>query len=207
MLTPKELTEAYKKFDDERIIKIARFESKSLREIAVPILENEILSRQLPDELLNWIELERNFFKGSELSSLKSKIKNSKCSQCKTKKQSIFGFHIHHCSVWNDPDNMNVIMCKSCGKKLRIEAYKIAATMGWISKAGFLRVPYYLVDETIERFQFAKISNQIIEDFIFENTGLIRHHGIDNMEKILEKHNRNQMLSPEIEFTSLFDFI
>ena len=80
MLTQQELTDAYKKFDDERIIKIAQFESKSLLESTVPILENEIVSRQLPDELLKWITLERNFFKGVELTSLKSKIKNSMCS-------------------------------------------------------------------------------------------------------------------------------
>ena len=207
MLTQQELTDVYKKFDDERIIRIARFESKSLRHIALPILENEIKDRNLSTELLDWIKLERNFFKGVELFALKSKIKNSTCSHCKTKKQAIFGFHIHHCSVWNDPDDMNVILCESCGKKLRTESYKIAATMGWISKTGFLRVPYYLISETIDRFQFEKISNQIIEDFIFENTGLSRYHGIDNIEKILDLHNKNQMQPQEITFTSLFDFI
>ena len=207
MLTQQELTDAYKKFDDERIIKIAQFESKSLLESTVPILEIEIVSRQLPDELLNWIKLERNFLRGVELTSLKSKIKNSMCSHCNTKKQPIFGFHIHHCSVWNKPNEMKLILCESCGKKMRTEAYKISATMGWISKTGFLQVPYYLISETIERFQFEKISNQIIEDFIFENTGLIRHYGFDDIEKILELHNTNQMQSHKIQFTSLFDFI
>ena len=56
MLTKEELTEAYKKFDDDRIIQLAKLESKSLREIEVPIIENEILNRNLEQKLFEWIK-------------------------------------------------------------------------------------------------------------------------------------------------------
>ena len=207
MLTPQELTHAYEKFDDDRIIRIATFESKSLREIAVPILENEIKNRNLPKELLDWIQLERHFFKGSELGMLKGKIRNSICSNCKTKKSPIIGFHIHHCSVWNFPKEMNVLLCENCGKKLRNKNYKIAATFGWASKTGFLQVPYYFISELFDSFKLERISNQIIADFIFENTGYLRKLGIDKIEKIIQHYNSNQMQAEKPEITSIFDII
>ncbi|KIA88079.1 hypothetical protein [Kaistella jeonii] len=207
MLTSQELTDAYERFDDDRIIRIATFESKSLREIAVPILENEIKTRNLPKELLEWIKLERHFFKGSELGMLKGRIRNSTCSNCAAKRKPIMGFHIHHCSVWNFPKEMKVLLCENCGKKLRNKNYKIAATLGWASKTGFLQVPYYFISELIDSFKFEKISNQIIEDFIFENTGLLRQQGIDKMEKIIQQYNSNQMHAQKPEIPSMVDFI
>ena len=207
MRTQQELSDAYKKFDDERIIKIAEFESKSLREIAIPILENEIKSRSLSAELLEWIKLERNFFKNSELKMLKSKIKNSTCSHCGKKNKSILGFHIHHCSVWNHPKEMNLIICESCGKKLRTKNYKISATIGWASKTGFIQVPYYFIHEAIDHFRADQINNKIIENFIFEHTGIIRRKGIDAIEKIIQRYNADQMLPKKPTITSIYDFI
>lgn len=47
MLTKEELTEAYKNFKDQKILHLAKNDSKSLREEAVAILENEIIKRKL----------------------------------------------------------------------------------------------------------------------------------------------------------------
>lgn len=96
MLTIQELTEVYKNFNDQKIINLAMNESKSLREDVIPILETEIQKRNLDKNLLNWIKLERNFFKGAELQSLKSVIRNSECSECGKKFNNIQGFNIHY---------------------------------------------------------------------------------------------------------------
>lgn len=82
MLTKEELTEIYKDFNDQKIVNLAMNESKSLREDVIPILEYEIKRRNLDNKLLDWISLERNFFKGTELQDLKSVIRNSECSEC-----------------------------------------------------------------------------------------------------------------------------
>ena len=47
MFTKAELSEIYRKFDDNKIVQIATSESKGLREEAVPILELEIARRNL----------------------------------------------------------------------------------------------------------------------------------------------------------------
>ncbi|MEC5395318.1 hypothetical protein [Bergeyella sp. RCAD1439] len=70
-LTREELMEAYKGFTHEKIIRLAKKESKSLRDEAVLVLESEILRRNLDQSLLHWAKLERDFFQGEELESLK----------------------------------------------------------------------------------------------------------------------------------------
>ena len=75
MLTKKELTNSYKNFNDQKIVNLAMTETKNLREDAIVILEKEIIRRNLDKKLLDWIKLERNFFKGAELESLKKQSK------------------------------------------------------------------------------------------------------------------------------------
>ncbi|HRF40659.1 MAG TPA: hypothetical protein PK198_17825 [Saprospiraceae bacterium] len=198
MLTKEELEAVYKKFDDDKIVKLAMDESKSLREDAVPILEQEIIRRNLDDKLLEWIKWERNFFKGAELESIKAVIKNSQCTECGGKDSEIKGFNIHYYSMFDSTFDANIIVCERCGKRARKKSYIKTATLGWISFYGIISVPLYFIGEIIASFSRENTSKEIIESFIFENTGLIREYGIENIRDLIYNSNLVQMKSDEI---------
>lgn len=204
MLTQQEYLEIYKNSDSEKLLNLARFDSKKLTESAVIALKNEILKRQLGTKLIDWINLERNFFKGSELEILKTKIKYSRCSNCKIKKNNIKGFYIHNWSLTYNPKEANLILCEECGKKFRNKNYLISATWGWISPKGFIKVPFYFLGEVFNIPLRKKQSEKILKEFIFENTGSIRHLGIDKIETIVELHNNHQL---SLERTDDFLFL
>jgi len=193
MLTKQELTKIYTEFDNSEIIKLATFESKKLTDLAIPILIDEISKRNLGTDLLDWVHLERNFFKGTELEILKSKINTSVCSNCKILKNDIKGFYIHHCSLTHNPNKSNLILCEKCGKKARTKNYIISATFGWISTRGILKVPFYFLGELFDSFFRQKQSRKIIEEFIFENTGLIRKLGNDRVSELIKQNNDYQL--------------
>ena len=195
MLTKEELTESYQNFDDGKIVNLAMNESKSLREDAIPILENEIIKRNLDKNLLSWIKLERNFFKGNELQILKKTIQNSECSECGKTRNNIRGFNIHYLSAFDSNCDYNVIICESCGKHLRNKSYLKTATLGFLSFRGILTVPFYFIGELIASFSRNKKSEQIIEEFIFQNTGLIREYGNDGVHDLIAQHNIQQVES------------
>ena len=192
MLTKEELTEIYKKFNDKKIVNLAMNESKSLREDAIPILENEITKRNLDNKLLDWVKLERNFFKGLELQNLKQLIKNSECSECGKKFNNTQGFNIHYLSALDSSFNSEIIVCESCGKKLRKKSYLKTATLGLLSFRGIISVPFYFIGELIASFSREKRSEKIIDEFIFQNTGLIREYGDENVYELIAHHNVQQ---------------
>lgn len=192
MLTKEELTEAYKNFNDQKIVNLAMNESKSLREDAIPILEAEIGSRNLDKNLLNWIKLERNFFKGAELQNLKKTIQNSDCSECGKKFSNVQGFNIHYLSALDAAYNSEIIVCENCGKQLRNKSYLKSATLGFLSFYGIINVPLYFIGELIASFSRNKKSETIIEEFIFQNTGLIRKLGNDKIQTLIAEHNTQQ---------------
>ena len=198
MLTKAELTKNYKKFDDEKIVSLAMNECKGLIDEAIPILENEIIKRNLDNKLLDWIKLERNFYKGIELETLKSRIKNSVCTECQQKDDIILGHHIHYRSVLDSTFDAKLIVCKSCGQKLRIQSYLKTVTLGWLSFRGILRVPVYFIGELFSSFSRAKTSETIIDEFIYNNTGLIREYGSDRIEDLIAESNKLQ-LNDEIQ--------
>lgn len=193
MLTKEELTENYQRFDDEKIVMLAMNECKSLNEETVPILENEILKRNLDKKLLDWIKLERNFYKGTELETLKSKIKSSTCSECQQKNDVVKGFHIHFRSFLDTTFDAKIIVCKSCGQKLRIQSYLKTATLGLLSFRGMIRVPIYFIGELISSFSREKTSESIIDSFVFNHTGLIREYGFDRIEDLIAESNKLQV--------------
>jgi len=192
MLTKQELTESYKNFNDQTIINLATNESKSLREDAIPILENEIQKRNLDKKLLEWIKLERNFFKGAELQNLKKVIRNSECNECGKKFNNIQGFHIHYLSALDSNFDSNIIICETCGKQLRKKSYIKTATLGFLSFRGIVNVPFYFVGELIASFSRKKTDEKIIDDFIFQNTGLIREYGTERIQDLIAQHNIQQ---------------
>ncbi|WP_312418320.1 hypothetical protein [Epilithonimonas sp.] len=206
MLTQKELLKIYSGFNDDEIVVLATYESKKLTEIAVPILIDELTKRNLGKDLLDWVNMERNFFKGTELEVLKSKIKNSICSDCKTLKNDVRGFFIHHCSLTHNPSEAKLILCESCGKKLRRKNYIISATFGWLSLRSFIKVPLYFLGEIFYSFARKTQSRKIIEEFIFENTGLIRKLGIDRINEVITTNNRYQLSLKRDNRDYIFEF-
>ena len=192
MLTKEELTKAYKKFNDQKIVNLAMNESKSLHEDAIPILENEIQQRKLDSKLLDWIKFERNFFKGAELQNLKKTIQNSECSECGKNFNNIQGFNIHYLSFLDYNFNSDIIVCEKCGKKLRNKSYIKTATQGLISFRGIVNVPFYFFGELIASFSRKNTSEKIVEEFIFQNTGLIREYGNDRIQDLIAQHNIQQ---------------
>lgn len=192
MLTKEELTQAYESFNDQKIVNLAMNESKSLREDAIPILENEIIQRNLDTKLLDWIKLERNFFKGADLQNLKQIIKNSECSECGKNFNNIKGFHIHYLSVLDSSFDSEVIVCESCGIQLRKKSYLKTATFGFLSFRGIINVPFYFIGELVRSFSRQERSEKIIEDFIFQNTGLIREYGVENVHELIYHYNIEQ---------------
>src|SRR6218665_3488467 len=206
MLTQKELLKIYSDFDDEEIVVLATYESKKLTEIAVPILIDEIAKRNLGKDLLDWVDMERNFFKGNELEILKSKIKNSRCSDCKTLKNDVKGFFIHNCSLTHNPSEAKLILCESCGEKIRRKNYFISATFGWLSLRSFINVPTYFLGEIFYSFATKKQSRKIIEEFVFENTGLIRKIGFDKISEIIKQNNDYQLSLKKDSRDYIFEF-
>jgi len=192
MLTKEELAQAYKKFNDQKIESLALNESKSLREDAIPILENEIRERKLNSNLLDWIKLERNFFIGAELQDIKKTIQNSECTECRKGSNNIQGFNIHYFSVLSFKYDSEIIVCENCGKKLRNKSYIKTATLGFLSTRGIINVPSYFIMELVASFSRQKTSEKIIDEFIFQNTGSIRKHGNDEIQKLITKHNIQQ---------------
>ena len=199
MLTTKELTETYKNFNDQKIVKLAMNESKSLREDAIPILEDEIIRRNLDKKLLDWIKLERNFFRGAELQNLKNIIKLSECVECGTKKSHIKGFNIHHISALDTTFDANLIICEKCGKKMRNKSYLTTLTFGWLSIRSIFTVPFYFINELFSSFSREKMSEKIIDEFIFENTGLIREYGLERITDLIFQSNKIQVNPDEID--------
>jgi hypothetical protein len=207
MLTQQELSEIYKNFDDGKIVNLAKFESKKLTQEAILILKNEISSRNLNANLINWIDHERNFYIGSELEILKAKIKTSKCSNCKILKNDIKGFYIHNCSLTHNPKEANLIFCETCGNKMRIKNYVLSGTFGWFSTKGIIKVPFYFFGELADSLFRKKQSEKIINEFVFENTGTIRMNGTDNISKIIELHNENQLNAKTKEYDPFFELL
>lgn len=200
MLTKEELSKSYNDFNNQKIVNLAMNESKSLREDAISILEHEILKRDLDKNLLNWIKLERNFFKGTELQNLKKTIQNSECSECGKKFNNIQGFNIHYLSALDTSFNSDVIVCNACGKQLRNKSYLKTATLGFLSIRAIVNVPFYFIGELVASFSRKKTSERIIDEFIFQNTGLIREYGIERIKDLITTHNIQQAQSNESEY-------
>ena len=85
-----------------------------------------------------------------------------------------------------------VIICESCGKQLRKKSYIKTATLGLLSFRSVFTVPIYFIGELIASFSRAKRSEKIIEEFIFENTGLIREYGNEKIHELIGHHNIKQ---------------
>lgn len=106
---------------------------------------------------------------------------------------NIKGFNRSYHSIFGSKFHANLIVCESCGSKLRKSAYLKTATLGWISSAGIFAVPFYFIDELFSAFNRTSRSETIIETLIFEKIGLLRKNGIETLENLIMVRNKVQL--------------
>jgi hypothetical protein len=182
MWSVEEIRNNYKNFDDSKIKELAQ-NPKGLRKEIVPILNEEIKKRNLDINLIEWVNYETNTFEGIEKRNLIDKIRKSKCSLCLTNsKLSGYKFNtlISALIVIKNKTEIQII-CSDCAKKKKIKSMTKTFFLGWWSKKGMFSTPLYLIIDLINIFRKEAESKEIIEEFISDNTGLLR--------KILAKGN------------------
>ena len=77
-------------------------------------------------------------------------------------------------------------------KTIEKKSYIKTATLGFLSFRGIINVPFYFIGELIASFSRKKRSEKIIEEFIFQNTGLIREYGNEKVYELIGHHNIQQ---------------
>lgn len=199
MFTVGEFAETYSKYDDNKIIQLAKDEGKELLAEVVPVLEHEIRKRGLGENLIEWIRLERNFFQGEELRDLKEVIRRSQCAECGVKGNGVRGFHIRYYSV-GELFDAELVVCEACGKRLKRKSYLTTATLGLLSLKAIVNVPAYFIRELIGKFSREKTSERVVDNFVFRFTGLIRERGVDEIHEIIGLYNGQQRARSESVF-------
>ncbi|MDO3695917.1 hypothetical protein QVZ41_13785 [Wenyingzhuangia sp. chi5] len=203
MYSVEEIKENYKSFSDSKIENIAINESKDLRTEVLEILRNEILKRKLDANLITWVNAETNYFTEKETLELAEKIKKIKCPNCGEKNNELKGYEINKVFsfiIFYSRTIERRILCKRCGRNNNIISNLSILLLGWWSRRGFLVTPYCLFKNIINSFSNEKISNNVINEFIKQNNGMFRLHGIneENISNLISLHNNNYEI-PETE--------
>lgn len=180
MYNIEEIRENYKNFYDEKIIKIARNESKGLRPDVLEVLKNEIIKRKLDLTLITWVEAESKQITDIEKEEIVKTIKNLPCPNCHSTKQELRGYEINTVvSIIIDciDTTETRFLCSQCGKKKKVTSIIKTLFLGLWSRRGIIITPFTLLKDIINLFLANKISNRIFDEFIEENIGRIRLRG------------------------------
>lgn len=175
MLDINEIRKNYERFDDTQIRIIAKQDAKGLREDVIPILIEEIKKRNLGNHLIRRITVERRKLSKSEYESLKRKVKESICKNCK-KNRRLKGYKFTTITGILIDENISeyeLIICGECGRKLRRKSAIWTILFGWWSLGGLLSTPFILINKIKASIQEDKQSEQIIKSFIESNIGAI----------------------------------
>jgi len=188
MWTVEEIRENYRKFEDWKIRELAQNPS-GLRKEIVPILIEEIKKRNLDIELITWVNYETNKFEGFEKKDLIKRILNSKCSLCNLNSNlKGYKFNTLISVLINITDKSeSLIICNDCARKKRLNSMLKTFFLGWWSKRGIISTPFTLISDLINIFKKESVSKEIIDDYIENNTGMLRLS--------LEKNNLNEMIA------------
>ncbi|WP_040252177.1 hypothetical protein [Psychroserpens mesophilus] len=193
----KDIRENYKGFDDSKIENIAKNESKRLRKEVLEILKSEIEKRNLDQRLITWVDAETNTLTDFERKTLTDKILNLNCPNCGNKYNKLSGQKlttIISFIIYSSKNTKKRILCDSCAKKNRIESLLTTGILGWWSLKGLIVTPYTIINEIINiSFHKEKISDGIINEFLEQNNGMIRLHGMDNknLSDLILWHNND----------------
>lgn len=196
MIDINELKSNYASFDDAKILRLAKSESKGLKDEVIPILIHEIKRRQLNHALIAWVNAERRILSDIELLSLKQIVKSCPCTICNQntplkgfKFTTVIGFIIDETIT-----NHERILCESCGKKKQMQAFFKTLCLGWWSIGGFITTPFVLIKSLIYGIQSHKNSEKYIESFIQNHIGPITL-GNDRKNRIISllvKYNQTE---------------
>ena len=193
MWTVEEIKKNYKNFDDSKIKELA-LNPKGLRKEIVPILNEEIKNRNLDIELIKWVNYETNTFEGIEKRNLIEKIRKSKCSLCSVN-SDLSGYRFNTIIsaliiIKNKTESQ--IICTDCAKSKRINSLTTTFFLGWWSKRGIISTPFTLISDLIKIFRKETESKEIFEEFIVNNTGVLRIilEKENNLNDILAKFNK-----------------
>lgn len=175
MLEVSEIKKNYKRYDDNRIVRIAKNESKGLRDDVIPILIEEIKRRKLGENLIEWINAERRILSKNELEELKAKIKACICTDC-GEKSNLKGYkiktiisYLFNASI----TDRTLIICEDCGSTRKFNSGFWTAIFGWWSIKGLFSTPFILYDKVKSSIFEDQQSEEIIESLIKNNTGAI----------------------------------
>ncbi|WP_299889634.1 hypothetical protein [uncultured Lacinutrix sp.] len=199
MYSVEEIRENYKGFSNSKIENIAKNESKGLRKDVLGILKDEIETRNLDINLINWVETETKSFDGIERDSLITKIQNLNCPKCSIKKDKLYGFEINQIVsvlLFANDTRKEKILCLNCGKKAKLKAILITFFAGWWSRRGIFLTPFTVLKDSFNFLFIDKISDRIINRVIDENTGHLRRKGTENktLNLLIKRRNQKEIL-------------
>lgn len=194
MIDINEIKTNYAAFDDAKIKRLAKKESKGLRDDVVPILLEEIKKRELDHNLIEWVKAERRILSGHELDVLKQKVKTSTCTICNLNKNlygikysTIISFFIGYTTT-----HYEQIICTSCGSKQKQQSAIKTLFLGWWSPSGFFTTPFILIQKLIGLFRGQNLSDELIEAFIKNNIGTItlKNDSQEIIQQLLGRYNK-----------------
>lgn len=188
-----EIRENYKRFETDRIKKIAKNDARSLKQDSVPVLIEEIKKRGLSNRLIDWVNAERRKLSAEELADLKRKTKKCKCQLCK-KNADLRGFKFMASTgivIDHSTYHYKLIVCTNCGRKKRKTALITTMVFGWWSLYGLVSTPIIIFSTIKAHFQEDIRSEEIIEDFIISNIGHITlgQETEELIEELIRKYN------------------
>lgn len=175
MITVDEIADNFKKLDNSRLEHLA-LNPRGLRKEIIPVLIGEIKRRNMKSSLIEWINFETNIYEGLEREFLIGEIKDSFCSLC-NKNSGLKGYEFHtkisfFITIMNKSDIK--IICQTCAGRKRLESMMTTFFLGWWSINGILSTPFVLMSDLYNSLSPKKQSEAIINDFIDNNTGLLR---------------------------------
>ena len=174
------IRENYRNFYDEKIIDIAKHESKGLRPEVLEILKEEIIKRNLDLKLINWVVAESRPITDYEKETLKYKIQGLSCPNCQKQKKYLRGFEINtvvSTLIFCSETTEEKILCEDCGNKEKLKSIVLTLLLGWWSRRGIFMTPITLTKDIINLFYLKRISDRIFDEFIETNIGRIRLRG------------------------------
>lgn len=160
MISIHEIEKNYSSYPTDKILKIAKFESKGLTDGAAMILKKEIIKRNLDPELLEWIEATRRIISGNEQIILHDKIFKSKCTKCNLN-SSLSGIRITteiSYLIDNMSETFEYILCNACADIIKKESLLQTLTLGWWSVPGFISTPFVLTGKLRNRWKHDEIN-------------------------------------------------
>jgi hypothetical protein len=191
MWTVEEIRKNYRNFDDGKIKEIA-LNPKGLRKEIIPILNEEIRNRNLDIQLIEWVNYETNKFEGLEKQNLLEKIAKLKCSLCLVNSNlHAYRFNTIISALVTITDKTeNLIICDQCAKSKRLNTMLKTFFLGWWSKRGIIATPFTLISDLIKIFRKKSESKEILDEFIENNTGILRIIiEENNLENFIAEYN------------------